>query len=571
MRNIWKKLILITALTAMTLGTSITAFAETTQTDVLTTVSDEEYAQYIQQNMNEESNYVADENVEADMVSIKELMHGQPKLPDDYIKEENRADGLLFPAQDAVTMTIPQSDITPYVINPESLKNGMATTDTQIAWLWTFSDDDGDSFQDFQIGGFPSAYYLGYYSNGFVTQFTNPGDYTVLYRAMDSSYEYSEIVGYRLTVNPVEDYQVIEDELLAETDVKTYNIDIDYSTMDASAICFVRMGESYVTAEIKDEDGNIIKTIGAADVQPKRWIYIDKPSQDSTVVNYTVTVTSSEFIEDSSQFRIIYGNKNDIEAMLSGPENATPLEWYTEKESNFIHTEYTPNKDECWFKFTAQQSMVTFTLLGDYAETRFKILDVDTLLPLFDSNDADNSNIHKNKFCGSFDYAEKAKLQGLTIGKEYYLVIYAPNQISTVNFLEDTINVAVGMPHMLSASTEWIYASNQISATTTSFSSDAIIYVGDDGLTIPNNAYAKTVYYSGARPSSISYWRVKEPSASTWRQSSKFGISIDIGYEDDSSSNKKIIGAWRVGFETSTSTLSFTPSIRIEYEYELGD
>lgn len=450
-KNMCKRLMLVVTLITMMLGSNITAFAETTKNEVLTTVNDEEYAQYIKGNVSGEMNYTNAQSVEDNpMVSIKKQMQGQPEIPAKYIKEENKADSIIFHTEDVEVMTNPKSDITPYVVNPESLKNGMITTDTQIAWLWTFSDEDGDSFQDFQVGGFPKAYYLTYYSNGFVTQFTNPGEYTVLYRAMDSSYEYSEIVGYKLTVNPVEDYKVIEDTLATESDEKTYDIDIDYSTMNSSAICFVRMGESYVTAEIKDSEGNIIKIVGAADVQPKRWIYIDKPAQDSTVVHYTVKVTNSKYVANSSKFRLIYGDKKDIEAMLSGPENATPLDWYTEKDSNFIHTEYTPNKDECWFKFTPQKSMVTFTLLGDHTETRFKIVDTNTLLPLFDSNDSNNNSIHKNKFCGAFNYAEKAKIQGMTIGKEYYLVIYSPNRISMVDFLEDTINVAVGMPHMLS-------------------------------------------------------------------------------------------------------------------------
>ncbi|MDE7311845.1 MAG: hypothetical protein K2N87_09585 [Eubacterium sp.] len=570
-KTIWKKLMLVITLATLTFGSNTTAFAEAAQTEVLATVSDEEYAQYLQQNTTDVTNYAVDNNAEDEMTSLKELMQGQPELPSEYIREENRADGIILPIEDESAMTIPQSYLTAYVINPESLKNGLATTDTQIAWLWTFSDDDGDSFQDFQVGGFPKAYYLEANSNGFVTQFTNPGNYTVLYRAMDSRYEYSEIVGYRLTVNPVEDYQVIEDELTTETDTKTYNIDIDYSTMDASAICFVRMGQSYVTAQVKDESGNIIKTVGAAKQQPKRWIYIDKPTQDATIVHYTVTVTSSKYVAGSSQFRLVYGDKKDMEAMISGPENATPLEWYTEKESNFIHTQYTPNKDECWFKFTANQSMATFTLLGDHTETRFKIVDMGTLLPLFDSNADGNSSIHKDKFCGAFDYAEKAKIQGMTAGKEYYLVIYARNQISIADFLEDTINVAVGLPHMQSDMTEWIGASNQISATSSAFSSDAVVYVGDNGVTIPKNAYATKVRYSASRPSSISYWRVKEPSSSVWRQSKNYGLSIDIDYEDDSSSNKNINGIWRVGFRASNTTLSFTPSIIIHYEYELGD
>ena len=572
-KNMCKRLMLVVTLITMMLGSNITAFAETTKNEVLTTVNDEEYAQYIKGNVSGEMNYTNAQSVEDNpMVSIKKQMQGQPEIPAKYIKEENKADSIIFHTEDVEVMTNPKSDITPYVVNPESLKNGMITTDTQIAWLWTFSDEDGDSFQDFQVGGFPKAYYLTYYSNGFVTQFTNPGEYTVLYRAMDSSYEYSEIVGYKLTVNPVEDYKVIEDTLATESDEKTYDIDIDYSTMNSSAICFVRMGESYVTAEIKDSEGNIIKIVGAPAAQPKRWIYIDKPAQDSTVVHYTVKVTNSKYVANSSKFRLIYGDKKDIEAMLSGPENATPLDWYTEKDSNFIHTEYTPNKDECWFKFTPQKSMVTFTLLGDHTETRFKIVDTNTLLPLFDSNDSNNNSIHKNKFCGAFNYAEKAKIQGMTIGKEYYLVIYSPNQISMVDFLEDTINVAVGMPHMLSGGlTEWITASNQISAKTSSFSSDGIIYVGDNGVTIPKNAYATKVYYSGSKPSSISYWHVKEPLASTWRQSRNYWTSIDIDYEKDSSSNKNINGIWRVGFKASITDLSFTPSIRIDYKYELGD
>lgn len=300
-------------LVVMTFGTNITTFADTVQNEILTIVSDEEYTQYIQNNVDEETNYVINENPEDDMDSIKEFMQGQPELPADYVKEENRAEGIILPLESATVMTIPESDITPYIVNPESLKDGMITTDTQIAWLWTFSDEDGDSFQDFQIGGFPDAYYLGYYSNGFVTQFTNPGDYTVLYRAMDSNYEYSQIVGYTLTISPVEDYLVIEDELASETDVKTYDIEIDYSAMDEAAICFVRMGQSYVTAEVKDASGNMIQTVGAAEPQPKRWVYIDKPAQDSEVVHYTVTVTSSTYVADSSQFRLI---SSKIQLML---------------------------------------------------------------------------------------------------------------------------------------------------------------------------------------------------------------------------------------------------------------
>lgn len=369
-----------------------------------------------------------------------------------------------------------------------------------------------------------------------------------------------------------EGYQVIQDEIISADDVKNYNIELDFSTMDTAAICLVRTGESYVKMEVKDKDGNIIKTIGAADYQPKRWLFIDKPSIESVIVSYTVTVTCTKYREGSSQFRIMAGNKNDVEEMISGMENATPLEWYTQKQGNFVHTEYTPNQGECWYRFTVEEPTVTFTLVCSHSELRFKVIDPDTYGVVFDSNAVGNEDVHKDKFCGGFDYGEKKKLKTLTVGKEYYLVLYTPNGISTNSFVEDTINVAVGMPRMQTETTKWIYASKSVSATKSSFSLDASISVGDNGVTIPKNAYATCVYYGGGvRPSAIAYWRVKEPSKTTWKKSSNFGTSIEINYEDDSNSNTNINGTWRVGFQASSTTQTFIPSIRINYKYEVGD
>lgn len=46
-----KRLMLVVTLITMMLGSNITAFAETTKNEVLTTVNDEEYAQYIKGNV----------------------------------------------------------------------------------------------------------------------------------------------------------------------------------------------------------------------------------------------------------------------------------------------------------------------------------------------------------------------------------------------------------------------------------------------------------------------------------------------------------------------------------------
>ena len=132
-KNMCKRLMLVVTLITMMLGSNITAFAETTKNEVLTTVNDEEYAQYIKGNVSGEMNYTNAQSVEDNpMVSIKKQMQGQPEIPAKYIKEENKADSIIFHTEDVEVMTNPKSDITPYVVNPESLKNGMITTDTQM-------------------------------------------------------------------------------------------------------------------------------------------------------------------------------------------------------------------------------------------------------------------------------------------------------------------------------------------------------------------------------------------------------------------------------------------------------
>ena len=199
-------------------------------------------------------------------------------------------------------------------------------------------------------------------------------------------------------------YEVIEDEITSLTDVKTYDIELDYSTMDEAAVCLVRMGESYLTMKIIDDSGNVIATVGAADVQPKRWVDIKYPRNDSAVAHY---MSGQNYIQDSGQFRVIYGNKKYVESMISGAENATPIEWFTNTEDNFFHTRYTPNGNECWYRFTAEKSTATVTLLGKHPETRFKIVQADSLAIEYDSNDPINYGAHKSKFCGAFSCGEK--------------------------------------------------------------------------------------------------------------------------------------------------------------------
>lgn len=260
--------------------------------------------------------------------------------------------------------------------------------------------------------------------------------------------------------------------------------------------------------------------------------------------------------------------------MISGLENAVWLDLYSSEEGNQYFTSYTPNRDESWYRFTADGTMV-YTLLTYYPQIRFQIRDVDDLYVLFDSNAAGNETVHKSKFCTAYGYAEKARLT-TTIGQDYYLVIYSPSVISAQDFIEQTMNVTVGKPNMLSDAVT-VYASSSITATTSGYSSATDIVVGDDGATIPTTAVAEKVSIksatSGVRLSMIEFWRVRNPSSTAWYNSGYFYPSIEIGYVEDSDTNKNINGTWQISVQASSSgsPLTFVPGMYISYHYELGD
>ena len=509
------------------------------------------------------------------MKSTTELSEGKDNIICENVDELEPLTNIQLTG--SAMRAIPVVSLNPVALNAGSLKDGQITTETQVAWLWDFSDEDGDTVMNRYLGGFPGAYYLGDLNNelGFVTQFDNPGHYTVLYQVMDSAGELSEVVGYEFDVLPVEDYQIIEGSFSALNEIHTYNVDVDFTNMDTAAICLVRTGKSNVSMTITDSEGTELAVKGTISTGSRRWHFLDKPSSGSTVETYTISVKATSYDASESSYRVMIGSKEDTEPMISGLENAVWLDLYSEEKSNQFFTSYTPNRDESWYRFTADGTMV-FTLLTYYPQIRFQIRDTEDLYVLFDSNDADNDAVHKTKYCtSSYGHAEKARLT-TTIGQDYYLVVYSPSVISTQDFIEKTMNITVGKPNMLADSTTE-YASSSLRATDSGFSSAVNIHVGDNGATIPLTAVVDDVSIksatSGIRLSMIPYWRVKYPSSTSWFNSKYFYSSIDIGYVKDSDTNKNINGTWQVSVQASStsSPLIFVPGIYTLYYYEIGD
>lgn len=369
----------------------------------------------------------------------------------------------------------------------------------------------------------------------------------------------------------VGDYQVIEGDFFSLGEKKTYNVDIDFSDIDTAAFALVKTGKSDISVTISDSEGEL-KNLHTYKGCSRGWYFVDKPSLDATVVSYTISVEAISYDSEASGFRVMAGDKKDIESMISGIENAVWLEYFTEKKKNQFFTLYTPNRDESWYRFTSSGTDV-FTILNCYSEIRFRICDVDTLYEYYDSNKADK-DVHRTNFCQSYHHAEKDQIT-LTAGKDYYLVVYPLSMISSKPLVEDTMNITIGKPNM-SRGDVTVFATSTITATSSTFSPAASIMVGDNGKTIPRTAVVEWVERRsnpGLRLSELPYWRIKYPGGRNWLTSAQCDFRIDIGYTKDGPNNKNINGIWQISGKADkhSSPLTYTPGINIAYHYELGD
>lgn len=467
--------------------------------------------------------------------------------------------------------TAPTAGLIPIIINEESLVDGQITTDTMIAFLYNDSDEDSDTIVGRYVDGSAVDYILGEIDGGFVIQITVPGTYQLYYQVEDSAGEFSRAIGYIIDViqAPVEEeYQVFEGSFTSAEDSATYNFSVDFSQMDSAAVCLVRKGYVGTSIKVYDEEGNEVLFRGTGSRQAKNWGYIDKPSADATVCNYTVVATPSSYEDRASDYRIIVGDKNDTELMMSGIENTVLLEQYYESKVNLQNSAYVPNVGEYWFKYQRNSTSV-ITVLSDVSDIRFKILNVDTLAVMYDS--ATDSSTHKTSFTGNsgnWICAEKARLNTV-VGTEYYLVVYCTNPNESLSLRSGSMATAVGNPVMCASSIR-IVPGVSVTAIGSGYSSTRTFNVnGDD---IPTTAQVDSISLGGTVMSKIMRWRLMAPNKSTWvANQSNFYPAIDFDFVKDTTSNASLKGIWGVAFQSSDSRYTFTPSYSISYYYEYGD
>lgn len=489
--------------------------------------------------------------------------------------EINR-DRLAYDVTDSISsdgimeLSAPTAGLIPIIYNEDSLVNGEISTDTVIVFFFNDTVDDDVTIAGRYVDGSAVNYILGEIDGGFVMQITEPGSYQLYYQIEDSTGAFSRAIGYSFTVVAapvVEKYQVFEGSFSSASDSVTYNFSIDFTEMDSAAVCLVRKGYVGISIKVYDEGGNQLFARGTGSRQAKNWGFIDKPSGDATICNYTVVVTPSSYENRASDYRIIIGDKNDTELMMSGIENTVLLDQYYESKVNLQNSAYVPNVGEYWYKYKRESTSV-ITVLSDVTDIRFKIFDL-SLNELFDS--AKSASTHRTSFTGNGGWicAEKARLTTV-VGTEYYLVVYSTNPNASLSLRSGSMATAVGNPVMCGGSAP-IIPGRSVTARSSSYSSTTTFVVSGDNL--PDTAQVREVSLGGVRMSQMDRWRMQAPNLSSWsyNQSSHYP-SIDMGYKVDTSGNALLKGTWGAAFMSSTSSsLTFTPSYTFYYYYEYGD
>lgn len=452
--------------------------------------------------------------------------------------------------------------LVPYILNEDSLKDGQITTGTQILWMW---NTDADENTVRTIANIPGAYVttldaLGLEDSGFITAVTEPGDYTLVYYEEDSAGNISPIV-YTFTVVPSEDYEFYQGTFTSADDVRTYDISIDFSNKSAAAVALVQPNDTKFTLTLTDSTGNVVKTISG----PQNWFYINKPSSGAGVCNYTATLKPTSFVSDSSDFEFMVGDKNCLEAMMSGAKAAITLKTNRVDDFHQFINAFTPVKNMSWFKFHSDGSSV-ITALTDHPELRFQIRDINNRTILWDSDS--ESSAHRDQYCYPFNYAEKVNLN-IPVG-DYYLVLYTTN-LAAGGLLEDSVNITVGEPHYTFDS-KTFYSSSSLTIRQNTFNSVPVYVSG-----LPKSAVIKDVFFKTQNSfgmSKVNYWKIKAPNKSYWFTSEDACYPmITCPYIQGSSTNSIANGTWYMAIRSSSyadGTLVY-PGMDMQYYYEMGD
>ena len=328
------------------------------------------------------------------------------------------------------------------ILNPESMQDGKHTTGsifflaTRLNGVDLCYDPEGDPLTLIHNTTFPNGYIsteevdLGE-NAGYVIQILSPGTYPFAFAFVDSQGSSSQTFSIVFDIIMRGKYEVIEDSLSSLSDVKIYDITVDYSAANEYNIAFIRTGTGGFNVTVLNPDGSEYDTAfcsGPSYNQETR-VNIELKSAEGQTGSCTYKVQiSSNGDDENISYKIAYGEVSQSPYFLEGLTNSLDLPYYhrirnyDQNEAEYV-SRNTLSEIGDYYKITATGTE-TVTLGSTYGKQRFRIIDGESFAILYDGIDL--SPFQLNEYSSYYISADL----NFTEGKTYYINVYNPETTS---------------------------------------------------------------------------------------------------------------------------------------------
>lgn len=541
------------------------------------------------------------------------------KLPEIVVKsEESNANESGISSFSSVNQA-PIADIQSLILNEESLINGQISTETQIAWLWSYDgydfcyDPDGDPIEHY-VDGNAAPYILGMLSGdiGFVTQFTVPGTYILYYYCVDSIGAYSNVQGFQIVVVapgpemfmglPVENlqytpyytinssssfYNALSTFKYATGTIgnssaeKMYGVNL---TGDRAAVSLIQTsGTSGLKITVYNSQQTVVAS-GNGDSRNSRYS-IDKGELILTGLaagKYYVKISNANY-QASTSYKLLVGDARNYDYYRQGLDNATWMPRFldlslsgntsTTGRGNMADSNPTSRVYQDCYKFVSQ-GRTTIVLRTNVSWLYYMIVDADGNILYNSSQDTSARRTEWVNMNGD-TYNYKIKTDSLTSGKTYYILISSNNSNlfgseTQRNSTTARYVLSVGDPlYVINFNDKITVSGTSISLPASNYSNYSIMEI--DGRYLPYTAIANNASFNfspsiaGAMAEMVNAYdmRVYYPMVGSSTGSLNFYPTLN--------SNTWAEGTWGIRVRSSKAISSWYPTMTLTYQYEFAD
>lgn len=473
----------------------------------------------------------------------------------------------------------PVADPAIFVVNPETERDGSYTTATVffIATRWNNTDlcydPEGGDISLAYDDSFPGGY-ITYINEdtftGYRIQIYNRGQYPFIFAFTDDYGGMSEIFTINFDIISRGVFTPIQGSLDSMTDIKEYDISVDYSVADEYSIGLLRVGKSVIVLDVYDENGEKCNTACCDGQNINDKVVLKKPDGINREYTYKLkvgTAPSEEYyVDGDSNFRIAYGQSSQLSYFFEEVYDSIDLPYYhtvrgSNRELGVEPVGRLPISD-CgnYYKIsTTGTERVTLTSTDEHV--RFKILDVRTLRTLFDSRNLlplsiENSITKIPTYYVGLDINFEA-------GTSYYLCVYDPSPNSTYR----SYAITVGEPKMFSGYRTINIPDRTVSAGTTYTATFNLAAVNDGPMYVDRIGYHG---YSVDWAPEGGHFSVLSPGKSTWVTNILYHSNIEYNYWDSDTVPVRADGEWALRFTAAKSGTCTGRWVRIFYATELS-